>query len=67
MTDHERGTGAADKASDAFVFEVWWCEVHETSSKRSGFCVMYSYLIADAAPVDLGECVMVKARLVVSS
>jgi hypothetical protein len=25
MTDHERGTGAADKASDAFVFEVWWC------------------------------------------
>jgi hypothetical protein len=44
--------------------EVWWCEEHTTSSKRSGFCVMYAYLVADEFPAELRECAMVKARLV---
>jgi len=42
--------------------EVWWCEEHKVSSKRSGFCVLF-----DREPIrDQRECVMVKARLVVT-
>jgi len=72
MTDYEKGIVAAmghrdtPAKIDAFLAaqpEVWWCEEHTTSSKRSGFCVMYAYLVADEFPAELKECRMVKARL----